>query len=103
MGEHIETILCFGASPEIAPGCAEVMIAWWLAVVAAGLYEFVVLPIHACREVHEQKIPYTQALWHTFSHQCFCFKICAEKCCVAASTLEHRDESKSMQADGTVL
>lgn len=79
--ENIEALLCFGVAPEKAPGCSEVMIAWWFAIVAAVVYEFVVLPVHACRESQEHNIPYCQALVHTFKHQCFCFR----KCCCRGS------------------
>ena len=75
--ELFETTLCFGHDEHEAPHCGELMLAWWLAVVfaiiAAVLYEFVLIPCHACRNSRQHGTPYKKALKHAFTHQCWCF------------------------------
>ena len=68
--------LCFGLSEHRAPGCFDVVFAVLLAVFAAVIYEFVAIPLHACRISRVEGKPYRSALWHAWTHQFWC---CAKR------------------------
>jgi len=60
------------------------MLAWWLAVIAAVLYEFVTVPLNALKISFVERKPYHKALWHAFTHQCWC---CAKRHAVDADDI----------------
>ena len=74
----IETVLCFGIHSHAAEEahCGDIMLAVWLAIIAAVLYEFVLIPVHAARESYVHRAPYCTALKHAWLHQCWC---CAKR------------------------
>ena len=76
-------MLCFGIHTHAAEEmhCGDIMLAVWLAAIAAVLYEFVAIPAHACRESHVGRIPYCKALRHAWVHQFWCFA--RVPCCCA--------------------
>ena len=74
----IETVLCFGIHTHAAEEahCGDITLAVWLAIIAAVLYEFVLIPVHAARESYAHRAPYCTSLKHAWLHQCWC---CAKR------------------------
>ena len=77
-GNHEATVLCFGIHTHAAEEahCGDITLAVWLAIIAAVLYEFVLIPVHAARESYAHRAPYCTSLKHAWLHQCWC---CAKR------------------------
>ena len=76
--EDFKTAMCFGRDEHEAPDCFDVTFALLIgavvgAVVFGVLYEFIVIPCHACRDSEQHGTPYKKALWYAFTHQCWRF------------------------------
>ena len=67
-------MLCFGIHSHAAEEahCGDIMLAVWLAIIAAVLYEIVLIPVHAARESFIKRTPFCKALWHAWTHQFWC-------------------------------
>ena len=76
-----KTFMCFGIDEEDAPpGCFDVTFAlaigFVFAVICAIIIEFILIPVHAAREAYIHRVSYRIALWHSWTHQCWC---CAQR------------------------
>ena len=69
--EKIDIVFCFGV--HTTWGCGDFILAFWLAIAALFIVEFVFIPIHAARDACVKRTPYCQALRHAWLHQCWCF------------------------------